>query len=107
MAEETRTQEEILASWNTPPKNSGFDLVVGVPVPEGDTRATASVDHAALGPDAGDYDRIDGDYDDYTVDHLKAEIAARNADREDDDLIEPDSKKKADLVSALEDDDEE
>lgn len=41
--EETRSVEEIKASWNPPPKESGFETIVGEVVPEGDTRATAAI----------------------------------------------------------------
>ncbi len=109
MAQENRTVEEILASWNTPPKDSGFDLVVGLPVPEGDGRATVSVDHNLLGPDAGNGDDGDEpvDYHSWVKADLQAEIAKRNEAREDeDDHIEAESNKNDDLANALVEDDE-
>ncbi len=49
-------------------------------------------------------DGDEGGYDSLKVDDLKAEIARRNEDREEADLIS-DEGKKADLVAALEADD--
>lgn len=45
------------------------------------------------------------DYEDWTKDRLKSEIDRRNADREDDDKIVPQSNKNAALAFALREDD--
>jgi hypothetical protein len=45
-------------------------------------------------------------YHDLTVSQLRVEITRRNADRDEDSQIRPDGNLKADLVAALEDDDE-
>ena len=55
------------------------------------------------GGEPGDGDQ--GGYGSMTVSELKAEIAARNEGRDEADLV-PDEGKKADLVAALEADDE-
>lgn len=45
-------------------------------------------------------------YEDMTVDMLKAEIESRNAENGPDEQIAPKGKNKADLIAALEEDDE-
>lgn len=71
---------------------SGFDVRLFGDVPEGADEETGS-----------DPEDEEVDYNDFSVDELKAEIAARNEERDEDDQIEVDSKaKKADLIAALE-----
>jgi hypothetical protein len=55
---------------------------------------------------ADDGDDAEAKYSRQTVPQLQAEISRRNADRDEDDTIEPDSQRKADLVTALVEDDE-
>lgn len=45
-------------------------------------------------------------YESWKADELREEIDVRNKDRDEDDMIVPDGKKKADLIAALEADDE-
>jgi len=59
---------------------------------------------ASEDPEDDEDDEID--YNDLTIPKLKAEIDARNEGREEDAMIVPESDKKADLVAALEADDE-
>lgn len=120
MADEKSVAEQVqeqLNRWNPPEESHAFERVVGVPVDEGDTRATAHVEldevnaHIkAGGPrpsdstvDASRMDALDEDeegedsgYDDKTVDELKAELRKRDL---------PVSGKHAELVQRLEEDD--
>jgi hypothetical protein len=100
MAEETRTAEEIMATWNKPPVDSGYELTVGVEVPDGDTRATA-----ALGSVPSGGEETDQSYEDMTVAELKAEIDRRNSDPDREEALSK-SGNKDDLIATLEEDDD-
>lgn len=65
---------------------------------------------APTGAEAGDGEEVEPiteNYDDYKVDELIGEVKRRNADREDDEKVRPESTKKQDIIDALEEDDEE
>lgn len=91
MAEETRDANEILASWNPPPKDSGYDLTVGLAVPEGDTRATA-----ALGNDPSKGGDVASEYDEMSKDDLQDALRERDL---------PVSGSKQELIARLQEDD--
>lgn len=75
-----------------------------------DTKALFTNPQGLAGASADDDepDRLDGDYDQYNKGQLSAEIAARNEEREDEEDYEPMqlSGSKAELVSRLEQDDQ-
>lgn len=106
------TVEELLARWNTPATSHALDRMVGQPVPEGDTRATASVpDERLVGSLSGDGvdaqrqspyddDGDDGDafdYEEATNDQLRDELERRGL---------PKSGNKEELIARLTEDDE-
>jgi hypothetical protein len=119
MAEEKPVHEQVadlLSKWNAPPNAHDMERLLGQPVPEGDTRATAAVrpgdmDHDRNPGDSGtDASRMfadDGDdeddesedvsYDDLTNDELKELLRERDL---------PVSGKHDELVARLQESDE-
>lgn len=85
-----------------PDTGSPVHLAAGMAVPEW---ASGLVGEHLLEADDESGDGDQGGYGSMTVSELKAEIAARNEGRDEADLV-PDEGKKADLVAALEADDE-
>lgn len=72
-----------------------------------DLIAANEAEYGDAGVDQDDDDEDEGDdYDSWKVAELEAEVAKRNKGRDEDDLIEPESGRKADLIAALREDDE-
>jgi len=95
--------------WNKPPENRNFEMVVGVPVTEGDGRATDHLDPdnaGIVGADTPPSGGGEGSYDEWAFQELKDEIDNRNADRGDADKISKGGSAD-DLRARLEEDDDE
>jgi hypothetical protein len=75
-------------------------------IPVGDEAVDAQTQYVVNPEELDDPDADGQAYSDMKVADLEAEIASRNEDREEDDQIQPASGRKADLIAALEADDE-
>lgn len=79
--------EDLLRGWNAPPSDHSLERLVGAPVPEGDTRATASVTPPGSVAESP-YDDDGGDeYDELDIAGLRAEADKRNEGRDEDSRI--------------------
>lgn len=87
---------------------SGFEVIwPGEDAEESEKTTSTDETGTETGAAAEEEETEEVDYNDLTVSDLQEEIAARNEERDEDDQIEVDSKaKKADLITALEADDQ-